>query len=85
MSYAEDRLTARLLEVDTLCNASLIAATDLEYKERHSQASKHFETYRKTLMPWISVQGAETGNMLDLIAKWYAVYAPDAPVEGDDG
>jgi len=61
--------------------SNALAASDLDYDKRSKFAQDQLNSYMNGFLPWLGQQTGETDHMLDDIARWYAVMAPDAPVE----
>jgi len=60
---------------------SALAATDVEFDKRVKFVQSRLKAYQDSFLPWLIGPTGETDSMLDDIARWYAVMAPDAPVE----
>jgi hypothetical protein len=77
----ERQLVVAYAKTKLLVMSSALAAADVEYDKRVKLVQNELDTYLGSFLPWLSSQTGETDHMLDDIARWYAVMAPDAPVE----
>jgi len=77
----ERERTSTYLQTNALVISNAMAASDLDFDKRAKFVQNQLKVYRDSFLPWLSSGSGETDTMLDDIATWYAVMAPDAPVE----
>lgn len=81
-SAYEETLVAKYAEVDTVCAANYLGLDGVDPNAVHRLFTERFKVFREAMLPWLVRQSHETTDMTDKLAQWYAVFAPDAEVEG---
>lgn len=77
----DDSSAQEMSKVEALCGASAMSATDVDLDERQRYVTDRIKAFRQALIPWLSTENSKTVDMVDAMTRWYAVFAPDAPVE----
>lgn len=83
LNCIDERYVQKLAELEVICAAGSMAATDVDIADRNKYVTEKLEAYRNALIPWLSSASGKTMDIMDPITSWYAMFAPDHPVDPD--